>query len=292
MKSRSRRILQKTGYVLLAIVLILFTLRFFFIDIYRIPSESMMNKFMTDDYILINKTFYSGYFSRFSTASPQQGDIFVFTINKDIPGFFVKRCVGLPGAVVAVKNGAVSINGQAVKEPLSVRHYYKIWYNDYQQVKAAIDRTGMDKLQNGYRRFSQYVFLALDNQQLAQVKSSVDSISLWNRKTDPDSSSIHPPELSVNILDMPALKVPFKGMKISLDQQYAGIYGNTIRMYEDSSFHVEGKDIFIAGKQVEGYTFQKDYFFMMGDNRDIAIDSRHYGLIPKDHLVGKFIQQF
>lgn len=292
MKPGSKSVFIKAGYVLSASVVTLFLLRFFFIDVYRIPSESMMNELKTDDYILINKTAYSSCFSRFITASPQQGDIFVFTINKDIPGFFVKRCIGLPGAIVAIKNGEVSVDGKLLSEPVSVRHYYKIWFNDYQQVKAAIEHMGMDKFKNGFRHFPHYIFLALDNFQKNKMNRGVDSIKIWNRKNDPDSGKINLPELSENILDMSALKIPFKGMTIYFNQPQDTVYGNTIRTYEDSSFRLEGKAAFMAGKQVAAYTFRKDYFFMMGDNRDIAIDSRHYGFIPKDNLVGKFIQQF
>ncbi|NLR62579.1 signal peptidase I [Chitinophaga polysaccharea] len=292
MKPGSKSVFIKAGYVLSASIVTLFLLRFFFIDVYRIPSESMMNKLMTDDYILINKTAYSGYFSRFITASPQQGDIFVFTINKDIPGFFVKRCIGLPGAVVAVKNGEVSVNGKLMSEPRSVRHYYKIWFNDYQQVKTAIEEMRIDRFKNGFRHFPHYIVLALDNFQKNKMNHGVDSIRIWNRKNDPDSAKINLPELSENILDMSSLKIPFKGMTIYFSQPQDTVYSNAIRMYEDSSFRLGSKAAFIAGKQVVAYTFKKDYFFMMGDNRDIAIDSRHYGFIPGDHLIGKFIQQF
>lgn len=292
MKPSSKSIFIRAGYVLLTAVVTLFLLRFFFIDVYRIPSESMMNKLMTDDYILINKLAYSSCFSRFITASPQQGDILVFTINKDIPGFFVKRCIGLPGATVAIKNGEVNVDGKPLSEPISVRHYYKIWFNDYQQVKTAIEQIGMDKFKNGFRHFPRYILLALDNFQKNKMNRGVDSMKIWNHKNDPDSGKINLPELSENILDMSALKIPFKGMTIYFNQSQDTVYSNTIRMYEDSSFRLKGNVASIAGKQVSVYTFTKDYFFMMGDNRDIAIDSRHYGFIPRDNLVGKFIQQF
>jgi signal peptidase I len=293
MKTAAKKLLKKTGYVFISLIILLFMLRLLFIDVYRIPSDSMKNKFSSNDYIFINKTLYSSAFSvladKLDLATPHSGDIFVFTIRKEIPGFFVKRCIGLPGSTVEVRNSVLSVDGNTVKEPPSVRHYYKIWFNDYQQLKTDIAQAGIDKLGNSFKRFPRYIFMALDNFQKNKLRNGIDSFTIWKGNSDPDSLNINVPELSEDIPDMNALKIPFKGMKIFFSEQLPAVYESTIRIYEDSSIQHIGKNVFIKGKVVDSYTFKKDYLFMMGDNRDIAIDSRHYGVVPRENLVGKYI---
>ncbi|HEX6429949.1 MAG TPA: signal peptidase I [Niastella sp.] len=285
------------SYKVLWAIVILFSLRLCFFDIYRIPSNSMENKFKRDDHIFINKTNYSGplsgLFKKLSiSCAPHLNDIFVFKIKKELPKFFVKRCVGLPGCGIEIRNGVVKVDGKAVIEPLSVRHHYKIWYNDFYEVKAEIERANIDKLENSYRKFPKYVFIALDKVQKDKLKKGIDSITRYNALHDPDSIMIKAPLLRENCLDMPLVIIPSTGMKIYFNQQSCSAYENAIRRYEDTSFHRSGEYCYIKGKRVDSFIFKRNYFFMMGDNRDIAIDSRRYGLIPEENLIGKYMFRF
>lgn len=297
MKFVAKSALRKMGYIVLWSVIILFSLRLCFFDVYRIPSNSMKNKFKRGNYIFINKTSYSGVLSGlfrklFVAGTPQLNDIFVFTIKKEMPGFFVKRCVGLPGSGIEINDGVVKVDGKAVSEPLSVRHYYKVWYNDFSEVNAAIKRADINKFENSYRKFPKYIFIALDEFQKAKLKKGIDSITRYNALHDPDSTIIKAPVLKENSLDMPLIIIPSKGMKIYFNQQGRSVYENAIRCYEDTSFRRSGAYCYIKGKRVDSYIFKKNYFFMMGDNRDIAIDSRRYGLIPEENLIGKYMFRF
>jgi signal peptidase I len=257
----------------------------------------MKNKFKRGDYIFINKTSYSGFLSGlfkklFVTGTPQRNDIFVFTIKKKMPGFFVKRCVGLPGSGIEIINGVVQVDGKAVVEPLSVRHYYRIWYHDLSELNAAIKRANIDKFENNYRKFPKYVFIALDKFQKDKLKQGIDSITRYNALHNSDSIIIKPPLVRDNSLDMPLIIIPSKGMKINFDRQGCSAYENAIQCYEDTSFYRSGEYCYLKGKRVDSYIFKKNYFFMMGDNRDIAIDSRRYGLIPEENLIGKYMFRF
>ncbi|MBO9203846.1 MULTISPECIES: signal peptidase I [Niastella] len=294
MKIDGKVALRRMGYIVLWSVIVLFALRLCFFDMYRIPSSSMKNKLKRGDYIFVNKTNYGGYlsglFRKLSvTDTPHLNEIYVFTIKKEMPGFFVKRCIGLPGSGIEIENGVVKVDGKAVVEPLSVRHYYKIWYNDLSEVNAEIKRANIDKFENSYRKFGRYVFIALDQYQKEKLKKGIDSITRYNILHDSDRIVVKEAMLKENSLDMPLLIIPSIGMKVYFDQQDCLFYENAIRCYEDTSFHRSGAYCYIKGKRVDSYIFKRNYLFMMGDNRDIAVDSRRYGLIPEENLVGKYM---
>lgn len=264
-----KRVLKMVYWSLLTVVL-LFFIRAFFFDVYKIPSDSMKNSFKTGDHIFVNKT----------NTGPELNEIFVYTINKNIPGFFVKRCVGLPGDTIEIKNGVVIINNQELPEPSSIRHYYKIWFNDYSLIRNSIEKANVDKQGNAFRRFPEFIITGLDNSQKKEIINHIDSMTIFNAPGEPENKKINIPGIHENILNMPMIIIPFKGMKILVNEHTSSVYVDAIRNYEDPSFHQTGEYYYI---------FKQDYFFMMGDNRDIAIDSRHYGLIPKKNLIGKYI---
>ncbi|MBW7941720.1 MAG: signal peptidase I [Candidatus Kuenenia stuttgartiensis] len=279
----------------IGVFLLIIICRLCFIDVFKIPSDSMKSKFKTGDYILVNKTQYGGVLSgllKKDSYTLQQKNIYVFTINKDIPGFFVKRCIGLPGGEIELRNGEILINGNYFSEPLSVSHYYKIWYNDYTRLNRNIADLKIDKFGHGFRKLDDFIILALDNNQIKELRHGIDSVRRLNTNTDSNIKRLNIPNIQDNILEMSKLKIPFKGMRILAKDSIPAPYYNAIKSYEDSSFIWDGLNFRVGGKTSDDYIFKDNYYFMMGDNRDIAIDSRHYGLIPQKNIVGKYLFSF
>lgn len=203
---------------------------------------------------------------------------------------YVKRCQGTPGDMLQIKDGVVFINGKALDLPERARpqYSYTVTTNG-----SSFDPTYIVRDLNITDAVYQtspntFLFSALTTESVARLKSNpiVTSI-VRNIAHDPEPTVFPQVSNGWNKDNYGPIYIPEAGKTVPLNAQTLPFYKRIITEYEGNDLKVSGNEIRINGKVATSYTFKQNYYWMMGDNRHNSEDSRYWGYVPENHIVGK-----
>lgn len=304
-------------------------IRMFTIEAYTIPTSSMEKSLLIGDFLFVSKMSYGPRIPNTPLSFPFAHHTLPLTKNtksyldwikwdyKRLPGFgkiknndvvvfnypmedfrpvdkrenYIKRCIAIPGDTLLIVDKQVFLNSEANLNPPKMQFAYNVktdgtGFNP--KILKKLDITEGSPVTN------------LGEWSLRMTKDVAEKVEEFDNVLGVEESNMkegvfadyifpHTPAYPWNVDNFGPLVIPKKGATVELNAKNLPIYERVITIYEGNKLETSGGKIMINGQETTSYTFTMDYYFMMGDNRHNSADSRFWGFVPEDHVVGKAV---
>lgn len=285
-------------------------------DVFKISSNSMEASLLVGDRIMVSKLHYGPRFPKSPFEIPwinlffylnkdararidstwwgykryngfsriKNDDIIVFNHPEDTVDYYVKRCIGRPGDTISMRDGVIYNNSQRTKNPPHIKHLFNIWYSNRSKIKRVADSLMLDTT----IRDTIYTKLNLTRPELIALKESqgIDSLSIFDF---PIESSVLDKSGRNSVNNWSDIWIPKKDSTVKLSDEVLRNYEMIFTNHEEIVIEKKDGAFWLENKKVANYTFKNNYYFVLGDNRHNSIDSRYWGMVPEQNVVGNVI---